>query len=125
MRVDRVGSAVRSFCSAFADCFKAVFRSFRSMASQNVVNTWAGEGVSWGNCVGDGEGEGKGIDVDEGERPPWGAAVADDGCVTAGTPVEAALAPWNSTTPALSARKSERHASPVTLVKNHWRRGAR
>jgi len=43
------------------------------MASQNVVSTWAGDGVSRGNGVGDGEGEGKGvsegIDVDVGKSP--------------------------------------------------------
>jgi hypothetical protein len=112
MRTRKGGGAARSFCRAFVYCAQAVFRSCWSMASQNVVSTCAGERVSWGIGVGDGEGEGngvgEGIDVDEGEEPPWGEAVADEGCDPSVAPMGAAFAPWNKTTPALSTRKSER-----------------
>src|SRR6266581_6479358 len=62
----------RSFCRACAYCPQAVFRSCRSIASQNVVSTWEGPGVTRGNGVGEGEGNGvgKGIDVDVGKSPP-------------------------------------------------------
>src|SRR6266567_2222806 len=113
MRTRKGGGAARSFCKAFAYCAQAVFRSRWSMASQNVVSTCPGPGVSRGNGVGEGEGKGIGdaSDVGESEEPPRGEEVAAKGCVASGPTVEAAFAPWNNTTPALSARKSERHTS--------------
>ncbi len=66
MRTRKGGGAARSFCRAFAYCAQAVCRSCWSMASQNVVSTCEGPGVSRVNGVG--EGEVKGVDV--GEVPP-------------------------------------------------------
>src|SRR5690242_6235584 len=96
------GGDARSFCRAWAYCSQAVFRSCRSIALQNVVSTCPGPGTSRGNGVGVGEDTevGEAIGVGCGEKPP-GAAVADAGCFPSDSMVEAALAPWKSTSPAL------------------------
>ncbi len=41
------------------------------------------------------------------------------GHVTTGTTGEAAFAPWNNTTPALSVRKSDRQTSSMIRVQSH------
>src|SRR5712692_6860773 len=107
MRVNGGGGTARSFCRACAYCAQAVLRSRWLMASQNVVSTCPGPGVSRGNGVGEGEGKrvGEGIDVGEGEDPE-------------GTTKEEAVAPWNKITPALSTRNSEKQTSSMTRVQS-------
>ena len=88
---------VRSCCNVTESCFQAVFASFRLMASQNAVRTWAVEGVKVGR--GEGVGDGEGLGNSEGVQAERGASL---------TLVGGVFALWNRTTHPLSNRKSVR-----------------